>query len=87
MKFKFCQQILKNIQISNFIKLHPVRAELFLVDGQIDRQTDMRKLEVVFRNFADAPKNRSRVVAAQVTRSLPVNVSLLYVKVGNMCSA
>jgi len=87
MKHKFCEQIFKNTQISNFMKLRTVRAKLFLVDGQIDRQTDIRNLEVAFRNFSNAPNDRSRVTAAQMTRSIPVNVSLLYVKGGNMCIA
>jgi len=34
------------------MKLRPVRAELFHADGQ----TDITKLIVVFRNFANAPK-------------------------------
>ena len=47
-----------NIQISNFTKIRPVGAELFDADGGTgDRQTDMMKLIVDFRNFANAPKN------------------------------
>jgi hypothetical protein len=34
------------------MKIRPVRAELFLVDGR----TDMMKLVVACGNFADAPK-------------------------------
>jgi len=33
-----------------------VGAELFNADEQTDRQTDMTKLVVVFRNFADATR-------------------------------
>ena len=51
----FSQQIFKNTQILNFIKIHPVGAELFHVDGQ----TDMKKLVVIFHNFVNAPKNIS----------------------------
>jgi len=36
------------------MKICPVGAELFHVDGQ----TDMAKLIVTFRNFANAPKNQ-----------------------------
>ena len=32
----------KYIQIQNFIKIRPERAELFHVNGQINRQTDGR---------------------------------------------
>ena len=55
MKFEFSRQIFekKKAQISASIKIRPVGAELFHVDGQ----TDMTKLIVAFRNFANAPKN------------------------------
>ena len=45
---------LKNAQISNFMKIRPVGAELFDADEQTDRHD---KLIVAFRNFANAPKN------------------------------
>jgi len=34
----------------------PVGAELFHANGR-DRRTDMTKLTVAFRNFANAPRN------------------------------
>ena len=41
-KLELSQQIFfKNPQISNFIKIHPVGAELFLSDRQNDGQMDM----------------------------------------------
>jgi len=40
----------KNTQISNFMKFHPLGAELFNEDGR----TDVTKLMVAFRNFANA---------------------------------
>ena len=40
----------KNAQISNFMKIRPVRAEFFHAE-----QTDMTKLKIVFRNFSKAP--------------------------------
>jgi len=44
----------KIIQISNFIKIRPVGAELF----HVDRWMDMMKLTVTFFcNFANTPKN------------------------------
>jgi hypothetical protein len=43
----------KKPQISNFIKIHPVGAELFHADGQ----KNMTKLTVAFRNFVNMPKN------------------------------
>jgi hypothetical protein len=45
----------KKDQISNFIQIRPVQAELF----HADRQTDMTKLTVGFRNFKNAPKDRT----------------------------
>jgi len=52
-KLEFWQLSKKNTQISNFIKFHPVGAELF----HADRQTDMMKLIITFRNSRNAPKN------------------------------
>jgi hypothetical protein len=49
----FFDRLLKNTQISDFMKIRPVGAEMF----RADRQTDMTKLTVTFRNFSDAPKN------------------------------
>jgi hypothetical protein len=43
------------MQILNFMKIRPVGAELFYAD----RQTDITKLTVAFRNFANAPNNYS----------------------------
>jgi hypothetical protein len=42
----------KNNQISNFLKIFPVGAELFRPDGH----TDVTKLIVAFGNFVNAPK-------------------------------
>jgi hypothetical protein len=54
MKLEFPRRIFsKNIGISSFMKFRPVGAELFHADGR----TDMTKLIVASRNFANAPKN------------------------------
>jgi hypothetical protein len=53
------------------LKNHPVRAELFHADGQTDRQTDVTKLIVAFRNFAYAPENKH-----ETTRGPRVNKSV-----------
>jgi hypothetical protein len=53
MKVEFSGHICENTQISNFIKIRVVKAELFHADGQ----TDMTLLTVVFRNFLNVPKN------------------------------
>jgi hypothetical protein len=44
----------KNTQLSHFVISHLVETELFHVDGQ----TDMTKLIIAFRNFANAPKGK-----------------------------
>jgi hypothetical protein len=52
----FLDKFSKNCQISNFTKIRPVGAELFEVEGQMDRQRDRHdKLIVAFRSFSNAP--------------------------------
>jgi hypothetical protein len=46
-----------NPQILNFIKIPLVGADLFHADRQTDRQTDITKLLVAFRNFTNVPIN------------------------------
>jgi hypothetical protein len=53
MKFEFFRKIYeKKTEISNFILIRPLRADLFRADGwtdrQTDRRTDMTKLTVAF---------------------------------------
>jgi hypothetical protein len=63
MKVEISRQIFekKNTPISNFMKISPVLAELFQpsrrTGGQMVRRTDITKLIVAFRNFANAHKN------------------------------
>jgi hypothetical protein len=54
-KFEFLSRDFRKTQISKFIKIHPVGAELFHVNRFLDRRT---KLIIYFRNFADTPKKR-----------------------------
>jgi len=42
---------------SILMKVHPVGAELFHTDRQMNGQADLMKLIAHFRNFANAPKN------------------------------
>ena len=53
---KFVDRFWKNTQMSNFIKIRTVGAEVFHVYGRTEGQTDMTKLVVVLCNFANAPK-------------------------------
>jgi len=57
MKIEF-SQIFESTQISNFIKIRPVEAEFFNEGRQTDIRTDMKKLTIAFRIFANAPKER-----------------------------
>ena len=54
MKLEFSRQIFEK---SDFMKIRPVGAEWFHADVWTDRQVDMTKLTVPFRNFANAPRN------------------------------
>jgi len=53
MKLEFSGQIFENTKISDFMKVCSVRLELFHADRQMDRQTDMTKLIVAFRQFCE----------------------------------
>jgi hypothetical protein len=63
MKLEFSRQIFEKAQISSFIKILPMGAELL----DADRKTDMTKLTVAFRNFANVPnKEKFRFMSRQV---------------------
>jgi hypothetical protein len=47
----FFDEFSKKTQVSNFVKIRPVTAELFHADGRGDMN-----IIVAFRNFANAPK-------------------------------
>jgi hypothetical protein len=55
MKLEFSRQIFEKYS-SNFTKIHPVVAELFHVEVQADRETNIMQLTAVFRNFAHVPE-------------------------------
>jgi hypothetical protein len=46
----------KTLKYQIFMKIRLVGVELFHTDGRTDGRTDMTKLIVAFRNFANAPK-------------------------------
>ena len=62
----------KKAQISSFIKILPVGAELFQPNGQ----TDMTTIIVVFRNFENAPKN-PKILIRMLLRPKPEEVLIL----------
>lgn len=49
----FLDRFSNDIQISKFVKVRLLEAEVF----HADRHTDMTKLILAFRNMANAPKN------------------------------
>jgi len=44
------------------MEIRPVGASLFCADGRTDRQTDMTKVLVAFRNFANAHKKDTQIL-------------------------
>ena len=57
--WKFLDIFSKNVQISNFMKIRPLGAELLHAGGRTGGQTYMTRLTVTFRNFAHAPNNKN----------------------------
>jgi hypothetical protein len=51
--WNFLHRFSQNTEISNFMKIRPVGAELFHENGR----ANMTKLIVAFRNFANAPES------------------------------
>jgi hypothetical protein len=47
--------------MSNCIKIRPMGAELFLVQGRTDGQTDMTTLIVAFRNLTKTPNSTNKI--------------------------
>ena len=43
------------------MKILPVEAELFHSDGRTDGQTDVTKLVLALRSFANSPENGRRI--------------------------
>jgi hypothetical protein len=52
----FANRFSKNTQIPSFMKIRPVRTELFYADWRTDRRRDITQLIVPFRNSANGSK-------------------------------
>ena len=61
MKLEFPGQFLKNTQIPNFMKTHPVGVKFFHADGQTDRQTNTAEQIAAFPNSVSAPNNMTKI--------------------------
>jgi len=70
MKLVFFQQFF--VKYSYFIKIPSSRRQV-IPCGQTNGRTDMTKLIVVFRNFANAPKNAEALVVASKGTALEIN--------------
>jgi len=71
MGLEFFRQIFKkNPQISNFMNICPVGAELFHEDGQ----TDMTKLIFAFRNLVNTLNNLPREVCLEINEEMSARV-------------
>ena len=56
----------KKTQISNFMKIRPLEAELFHADKRTGGRANMTKKLVAFSNFTNAPKNVILFVVASL---------------------
>jgi hypothetical protein len=65
-------EISKNTQISNFMNIRLVRAELFHADRRTHEGTDMTKLIVAIRNFANARKKKQTFQIIMLYVGFPV---------------
>ena len=69
----------KNTQILSFMKIRPVGAEFFhadrRTDGRADARTDITKLIVASRSFANAPQNDNGNVKLKVYRDVIRNAT------------
>ena len=64
MKSEFLRQIFEKYSKSNFMKIHPVGAELY----EADRRTDTTKLIVALRKFFFAGKPKNSIKIKEILR-------------------
>jgi hypothetical protein len=66
MKVEFSRKIFESTQISNFMKVRLVGAQLFHADGR----TEITKITVGFRHFASMSKNEDLILIILRSRIL-----------------
>jgi len=81
MTLEFSWQIVKKTQISNFIKIRPVKAEVF----HADRWADMTKLIFAFRNFANVPKHQLFITEKALKISASIKIKFIFFRVVTTC--
>jgi hypothetical protein len=71
----FLERFSINVQILNFMKIPSnwSRVPCRRRDGGTDRRTNMTKLIVALRNFANAPKNHSHSVSGRKSKEETLN--------------
>jgi len=52
----------KNAQAQNFVNILPLAAELFHADGRTDREIDMTKVIITFRNFSNLQQKKMNIL-------------------------
>jgi hypothetical protein len=60
------------------MKICLVGAELFYAEGRTDSQTDMTKLRVAFRNFANAPTSKEGMLVCSPNSKYLVKVIIKF---------
>jgi hypothetical protein len=70
MKIEFCGYILKNPQVLNFMKIGPVEANLFHVDGRTDRHTYSRTYSYDEANSCVSQCTTNKVISSWMRAQL-----------------
>jgi hypothetical protein len=74
----------KKPQISNLMKIHPVKVKSFHVNGLINGQRFMTKTIVAFWNFANVPKSANQLFNAIKHRAFPIVFIYVYISLDGL---
>jgi len=81
MKIKLIENVSKNTQVSNFMKIRPVEDKLFHAERRRDGRTYKTKLIIAFRNYANARKkapNYHHIPGNVATNQLPKQRAVIH---------